>query len=55
MTLSPEQQVAAHIRAMFGHFAQHRPDEAEASLHPDRTVWDVFTRPTRHRPRRAAG
>jgi ketosteroid isomerase-like protein len=43
MILTPEQQVAAHIRAMFDHFAQHRPDQVEASLHPDCTVWDVFT------------
>ncbi len=43
MTPTPEQQVVAHIRAMFDHFAQHRPDQVEASLHPDCTVWDVFT------------
>jgi ketosteroid isomerase-like protein len=43
MDVTPEQQVSAHIRAMFDHFAQHRPDQVEASLHPDCTVWDVFT------------
>lgn len=43
MSRTPEQQVSDHIRAMFDHFAQHRPDQVEASLHPDCTVWDVFT------------
>jgi ketosteroid isomerase-like protein len=42
MSTTPEREVAAHIRAMFAHFTEHRPDQIEASLHQDCTVWDVF-------------
>lgn len=31
------------IRDMFRRFAEHDPAGVEAALHPDCTVWDVFT------------
>lgn len=39
---SAEQEVEAAIRAMFDHFVAHRPQQVEAALHEDCTVWDVF-------------
>ena len=31
------------IHGMYAAFAEGRPDAVEAALHPDCTVWDVFT------------
>lgn len=42
MTSSAEQQVETVIREMFRAFIEHRPEDIEAALHTDCTVWDVF-------------
>lgn len=36
-------EVAAVIKDIFESFEEHRPDGIEAHMHPDVTVWDVFT------------
>jgi ketosteroid isomerase-like protein len=36
-------EVEQAIRGMFRRFAEHDPDGVEAALHPQCTVWDVFT------------
>jgi ketosteroid isomerase-like protein len=35
-------EIETAIRRMFRDFMEHRPDEVEAALHPDCTIWDVF-------------
>jgi len=38
-----EAEVAAVIADIFRSFEDHRPEGIEAHMHPDVTVWDVFT------------
>jgi ketosteroid isomerase-like protein len=43
VTQTTEQQIAAIIRGIFDAFANHQSGVIEAAMHPDATVWDVFT------------
>jgi ketosteroid isomerase-like protein len=36
-------EIAAIIRGIFEAFANHQSDTIEHTMHPDATVWDVFT------------
>ena len=38
-----KKEVWAVIASIFRAFEEHRPDGIEAHMHPDVTVWDVFT------------
>ncbi|MDA0369411.1 MAG: nuclear transport factor 2 family protein [Proteobacteria bacterium] len=40
---SIKKEVSAVIKDIFRSFEEHRPDGIEAHMHPDVTVWDVFT------------
>jgi ketosteroid isomerase-like protein len=42
-SMQAEREIEATIRGMFQDFMEHRPDGVESALHPDCTVWDVFT------------
>ncbi len=39
----PEEAVEQVIREMYRAFTEHRPQDIEAALHEDCTIWDVFT------------
>ena len=41
--MNPHDEVEQVIRAMYRAFTEHRPQDIEAALHEDCTVWDVFT------------
>lgn len=36
-------EITAIIKGMFTAFEDHNPDGIEGPMHPDATVWDVFT------------
>lgn len=38
-----KKEVSAVIAGIFRAFEEHRPEGIEAHMHPDVTVWDVFT------------
>lgn len=37
------QEIASIIKGIFTAFEEHDPDGIEGRMHPDATVWDVFT------------
>ena len=37
------QEIAGIIKGIFAAFEDHEPGGIEAHMHPDATVWDVFT------------
>jgi len=42
-TDSTAAEIAAIIKGIFNAFADHNPDGIDGHMHPDSTVWDVFT------------
>ncbi len=42
-TDSAAAEIAAIIKGIFNAFADHDPDGIDGHMHPDSTVWDVFT------------
>ncbi len=40
-----QQEIAAIIKSIFAAFDEHDPGGIETHMHPDSTVWDVFTAP----------
>ena len=42
-TPGPQDEVEQVIRGMYRAFTEHRPQDIEAALHEECTIWDVFT------------
>lgn len=43
MTAETAAEITAIIKGIFTAFEEHDPDGIEGHMHPDTTVWDVFT------------